>query len=198
MIARTSGTYIFTSDSSIDTFGYFYHTSVDPSYPAQNVITSDDDSGGRGQFSFSAYLSYGSIYVLLVTSFSPNVTGSFSINASGPSTMEIAVIKHSTKTSIGTTSESIWNRPALNRDQLFRFSKHSIHLLRFIVLQQPEVLSIDSVWRIPILSSSPSSFLHKWYIHLYEQQFDGHLRIFLRLSSWSILSYSELDQIRWR
>ena len=198
VIAPTSGTYIFTSDSSIDTFGYFYQTSVDPSYPAQNLITSDDDSGSREQFSFSVYLSSGSIYVLLVTTFSPGILGSFTIDASGPLGVQMAMILLSTSRPIGTTSECVWILHVVNRDQLLRSSKHSIHLRRLLIHQQSEVLSIDSVWRIPILSSSPSSCLHKWHMHVDEQQFDRYLRVFLRLSGRPIWSSPELDQIRWR
>ena len=61
-VART-GTYTFISNSSIDTYGYFYNNPVDPSYPSQNLITSDDDGNDNGQFRISRPLQSGYTYV---------------------------------------------------------------------------------------------------------------------------------------
>ena len=81
----TSGTYTFVSDSSIDTYGYFYNRSVDPPNPTQNLIVSDDDGGGYRQFRMTVNPTYGSSYVLLVTTSRANIVGSFDIRVSGPS-----------------------------------------------------------------------------------------------------------------
>ena len=102
--ALTNGSYTFTSASSIDTFGYLYQSS---GYPSEILITSDDDSGGGGQFSFSPHLSAGESYRLLVTTFSPNVIGSFAIDASGPSALAMMVITPTTSTSVETTSKCV-------------------------------------------------------------------------------------------
>ncbi|CAF4389070.1 unnamed protein product, partial [Adineta steineri] len=39
----TSGRYSFISTDAMDSFGCLYSDSVDPSYPSQNLITTDDD-----------------------------------------------------------------------------------------------------------------------------------------------------------
>ena len=105
LTVRTSGTYSFTSVSSIDTYGYLYNSPVDPSYPSQNLITSDDDGGGGSQFRVQSYLSSGSSYVLIVTTFSTNVFGSFSVQASGPASIDMTGFTPSTSRPIRTTSE---------------------------------------------------------------------------------------------
>jgi hypothetical protein len=85
VIVYTSGTFTFQSTSSMDTYGCFYDYPVDPSYPTQNLITSDDDRGGDHQFRITVNLTSTSSYVLLVTTYGANVTGNFSITVSGPS-----------------------------------------------------------------------------------------------------------------
>jgi hypothetical protein len=80
----TTGTYFFTSISSIDTYGCFYNDPVDPSYPSQNLITFNDDGSGGNQFGFNVTLVSGRTYVLIATTYSATVTGSFSIRALGP------------------------------------------------------------------------------------------------------------------
>ena len=83
----TGGKYTFTSTSSMDTYGYFYSGSFDSSNPSRNFIGSDDDSGGSGQFRVNVTLSYGGTYILVVTTFPPNIIGSFSITRLGPATV---------------------------------------------------------------------------------------------------------------
>ena len=90
--ARVSGTYTFVSDSSIDTYGYFFNHSVDPSDPSLNRVASVDNSGGNGQFLLRVNLTSGSSYVLIVTTFGGNITGSFSIRASGPSSVSLTAL----------------------------------------------------------------------------------------------------------
>ena len=102
----TAGAYTFSSISSIDTFGYFYNDPVDPSNPSQNLITSDDDSGGGNQFLIVRYLSSASSYVLIVTTYSNSVFGSFSLRVSGPSSIDLTAFNPSTSRPISTTSES--------------------------------------------------------------------------------------------
>jgi len=48
------------------------------------LITFDDDSGGDQQFRISLVLKSKKHYILLVTTFAPNVTGWFTITAVGP------------------------------------------------------------------------------------------------------------------
>jgi len=89
----------------MNTYGYFYHDSVNPSYPSQNLITSNDDDNGGRQFRISAALQYGRTYVLVVTTFSGTTKGSFSIRAFGPAVVGLTLITPSTSRPIRTTSE---------------------------------------------------------------------------------------------
>lgn len=69
----------------MDTYGYLYHDSVDLASPNSNLITSDDDSAGSSQFRINATLQSGRTYILLITTYSPRIAGSFSIKSVGPS-----------------------------------------------------------------------------------------------------------------
>ncbi|CAF3781040.1 unnamed protein product [Adineta steineri] len=97
----TSGTYIFTSTSSKDTFGCFYSDPVDPSYPSQNLITTDDDGAGNNQFRISAALQSTRTYVLIVTTYDVNIIGSFVITVNGPASVVLSAFIPST--ALGTT-----------------------------------------------------------------------------------------------
>ena len=89
---RTTGEYTIRSDSLLDTYGYLYANSFDPSYPTQNLIAYDDDSGASGQFLFNATLGYGRTFVLVVTTYAQNITGSYLATAFGPSTIAFHLI----------------------------------------------------------------------------------------------------------
>lgn len=79
------GAYVFTSGSPINTYGYLYIDSITPSNLSVNMLIHNDDSGGAGQFSFGYSLVANRSYVLLFTTFSPIVTGNFSLFVQGPS-----------------------------------------------------------------------------------------------------------------
>ena len=102
-----TGRYSFTSVSSIDTYGYLYNALFDPSDSSQNFIASDDDNAGGFQFLLTEYLSSTSTYVLLVTTFSPRTTGSFSIRVSGPSSPNLTSFTPVTSRPITTRGELI-------------------------------------------------------------------------------------------
>ncbi|CAF1088909.1 unnamed protein product [Adineta steineri] len=80
----TTGSYTILSSSSINTYGYIYNSTFNSSSPTFNKIASDDDSGGSSQFMFNVTLQVMWKYILVVTTFSINVTGSFSLVTSGP------------------------------------------------------------------------------------------------------------------
>ncbi len=83
-MVNTTGTYTFTSVENIDGVGYLYQSNFDPSNQATNLIAHDDQSGGNNQFRFSAILEAGVPYILVFTTYSSNITGPFSVVASGP------------------------------------------------------------------------------------------------------------------
>jgi len=77
------GYYSFACNSIVDTYGYVYKDNFIPSNPLINIIAEDDDSGCNNQFKLIAYLETSTKYILIVTEYPVNVTGPFSIVASG-------------------------------------------------------------------------------------------------------------------
>ncbi|CAF1591027.1 unnamed protein product [Rotaria magnacalcarata] len=102
--ASISGTYNFISDSEIDTVGYFYENSFDPSVPGENLILTDDDGNGNRQFLIEAFLEAERVYVLVVTTFDSSETGTFSVSASGPGAVDLNSFTPSTSQPITTTT----------------------------------------------------------------------------------------------
>jgi len=88
----------------MDIYGYFYREFVDPSDPSTNLIASDRDSSGYGQFRITVDLKFEQIYVLLVTTYRTDVTGDFFIIAFGEGSIEFVSIMPSTSRPLPTTS----------------------------------------------------------------------------------------------
>ncbi|CAF4456529.1 unnamed protein product, partial [Rotaria magnacalcarata] len=90
----------------MDTIGYLYENSFVASTPLLNLLLYNYDTGGPVKFGFTYYLSSGITYILVVTTSSTDVTGAFSILASGPSefTLTLIVITIPTGTTIATTA----------------------------------------------------------------------------------------------
>ena len=83
------GNYTLGSNSSIDTNGYIYKDKFNPYDPSMNQVAEDDDGGFNGQFKLFVYLLTKTTYILVVTTFAPEVVGSFSIIASGPNNVTL-------------------------------------------------------------------------------------------------------------
>lgn len=79
-----SGIYRLTSNSSMNTYGYLYNGSFNPYFAQTNLLKSDDDSGTNLQFSIRFLLEMSQAYILIFTTDPPNITGPFSIVATGP------------------------------------------------------------------------------------------------------------------
>jgi hypothetical protein len=88
----------------MDIHGCFYNDSIDPSYPSQNLITSDGDGTSDRQFPINVDLQSGRTYVLVVTTYSDTVRENFSITAVGPASVDLTSIATSTNRPIKTTS----------------------------------------------------------------------------------------------
>jgi hypothetical protein len=86
---KTSGTYTLKSSSTFDAYGSLYQTNFDPSSVSENRISGDDDSAGDGQFQLTEYLNSNLKYVLVFTTFRPNIKGQFFVIASGPGTVSL-------------------------------------------------------------------------------------------------------------
>lgn len=65
--------------SLIDTYGSIYQNSFDPVSPYTNLLKYDDDSNGAAQFKLNVHLQAGTKYTLVVTAYTPNVIGAFTI-----------------------------------------------------------------------------------------------------------------------
>jgi len=83
---KRTGNYTFRSYSTIDSYGYLYMNSFDPSNVTSNLLTyaDDDENGTSDQFFISYTLQAGTTYILIFTTFDNGLTGPFSIVALGP------------------------------------------------------------------------------------------------------------------
>ncbi|CAF1606265.1 unnamed protein product [Adineta ricciae] len=108
IIPSTSGNYTITSksDGNFDTYGYLYNNSFSLGALSVGLLAQDDDSGGNRQFQIVAYLQANVRYILIVTTYSINVVGNYSITASGPGRVSLAksMISTTTTTSTSTTT----------------------------------------------------------------------------------------------
>ena len=87
-----SGPYVFTSSSSIDTYGCLYNDPFNPYSPSFNLIISDDDGGGNTQFRINTTLQFGRTYILVVTTYRSSDVGSFSISVGGRGSVTLTSI----------------------------------------------------------------------------------------------------------
>lgn len=90
----TTGSYVFESRSQIDTMGFLYENSFDPSDPLINLVTDDDDGGELDlQFRVEAYLqATNKVYILVVTTHRQYTTGGILLSASGPTVVGFSSI----------------------------------------------------------------------------------------------------------
>jgi hypothetical protein len=108
IMVYTTGYYTLNSVENIDGMGYLYRSYFDPLNPSYNLLAEDDQNGGNNQFSIQAYLQAGLSYTLVFTTYQQNITGLFSIVASGPNEVEFSSVdtfQTSTSTPIYETSD---------------------------------------------------------------------------------------------
>ncbi|UJR07257.1 hypothetical protein I4U23_011545 [Adineta vaga] len=113
LYVQTSGYYDLSSISNIDTHGYLYNGSFNPSNPQLNLITYNDDGSSNSQFKIPVYLEAGHPYVLVVTTHRPGITGPFSVIADGPDNVYFYPINPTTTTT--TTRAPIINSNYFNQ-----------------------------------------------------------------------------------
>lgn len=70
VIVTKSDSLIFTSSSTIDTYGCLYRLYFNPVNPAENLLTSDDNSGINQQFRFSYSLTPDTYILVIATNIS--------------------------------------------------------------------------------------------------------------------------------
>ena len=81
---NTSGYYSFRSYSTTDAYGVIYRNTFNPLNPLENFLGMEDDGGSDLQFRLNIRLSGGMTYVLVMTTYRLEETGTFSIVALGP------------------------------------------------------------------------------------------------------------------
>ncbi len=93
----TSGYYSIACNSTMDTYGYLYINSFDSYFPNQNLFSENNNSAGNGQFKFVYFLQPMTVYILVVTTSSENVTGAFSIIATNATSLNCSQINITSK-----------------------------------------------------------------------------------------------------
>jgi len=80
-------------------YGCLYKPSFNPINPYLNLIVCDDGGGGYN-FSITRNFKSNESYILVVTTYNPNVTGPYSIVAEGPSDISIGLIIPTTTSTV--------------------------------------------------------------------------------------------------
>ena len=83
VIVSEKGTYTLEANSSIDLYGHLYKHYFDLVNPASNLIAWHGKCCNKEQFRFTVELLINTRYILIVTTYNPNVTGPFSITVLG-------------------------------------------------------------------------------------------------------------------
>ncbi|CAF1442588.1 unnamed protein product, partial [Adineta steineri] len=123
----SSDSYSFTSNSTFDIYGSFHHYPVDITIPSQSMITYDYYNGGDRQFQINLDLQSNQTYVLIVSTYSPNVTGLFTIIVEGPSNVELI---HNDYFVLETTTTTTTIRPMITSDYLGFLSSDNLQFNR--------------------------------------------------------------------
>ena len=63
----------------MDTYGSIYNNSFSGFYPSTNMTAYNDDGGGQQQFAMNIFINTITTYILVVTTYEPNIVGPFSI-----------------------------------------------------------------------------------------------------------------------
>jgi len=94
---KHNGSYTFDTNTSLLLYGYLYKNSFDPSYPSQNLLIQSNFTCSAYHFQLGDYLEANRVYILVVTTFDPNMRGSFTLSVTGPHNITLNRIdkKHS-------------------------------------------------------------------------------------------------------
>ena len=109
MNVGTSGSYTFSSSSGIDTYGYLYRDRFNPFNISENLLFQGDQGCTNNQFKLFADLHSNTTYILIATTYVPNVTGSVEIFASGPAIVTFNLIGEHLHIFLNSVTKSIQN-----------------------------------------------------------------------------------------
>ena len=79
-----SGSYAFSSRSSMYLYGYLYRDYFNPFNISENLLFENDGGCNSYQFKLFAYLHSNTTYILIATTLEPNLEGPLDIFALGP------------------------------------------------------------------------------------------------------------------
>ncbi|CAF0778639.1 unnamed protein product [Adineta ricciae] len=149
--------YTIWSSSAIDTYGYIYEETFNPLNPDEHLFTKNDDGGSENQFKFDLPLYNDTKYILVVTTYSPMITGNIIVHMSG--VRHVLVTRLSSQITIQSnySSEITTNSPKYCRD----YKSRSYHY---------ETLEINVKKPGPYVIWSESEY--DTYGYLYKDNFD--------------------------
>ena len=105
---KRNGLYVLWSENNrILPYGYIYKNDFDPLKPFVNLLLQHDGSCNDEQFKLIINLEVNIRYVLVVTTYFPNITGNFSISISGQENISFTPIDGCYVTAIGLTLNDI-------------------------------------------------------------------------------------------
>ena len=84
LVVNETGDYTLFTKSDIDTYGYIYKDTFDPKNPSKNIELENNDGCDQEQFKFDIQLDVNTTYILVVTTFDSNKTGTISVLILGP------------------------------------------------------------------------------------------------------------------
>ncbi|UJR07027.1 hypothetical protein I4U23_011315 [Adineta vaga] len=102
IIVPATGSYVFMSSGSINTYAQFYGPR--PGYLNYFLISYDDNSAGNNQFKIQMYLQASTQYYIIVSTYNSNETGNYTLIASGLNSVIIQQILPAT--TVATTTPS--------------------------------------------------------------------------------------------
>lgn len=80
---NTTGFYIFSTTASMSTYGYLYQHYFNPYYLSDNLLLNDSGRCYGTQFKLVGYLQSNVTYILVVTTYSPEMKVNILIAATG-------------------------------------------------------------------------------------------------------------------
>ena len=87
IVVDRAGIYDIMSLSDMNTVGFLYESTFDPSNPYWHLYKNYDERENN-QFKLTAYIEVNVPYTLVVSTFEPRTTGSFLVVATGPGNVQ--------------------------------------------------------------------------------------------------------------
>jgi len=86
-----SGYYTFAINSNGSIVGYIYKDSFNPLNPFINLMPEENDGCGKRWLRLNPYFQANTVYVLVITTLNPNMTGDLQVYVSGPKKVTVTM-----------------------------------------------------------------------------------------------------------